>query len=114
MPEKTSRIWSKPPCEDGVAIWREHKYIGGPPTKRIRLMQIQHEVRARKMGVEWHQVDLRDVYRAHDGKCGICGEHVPLLRASFDHIVPLVKGGPHVLSNLQPAHVACNSRKGAR
>jgi 5-methylcytosine-specific restriction endonuclease McrA len=94
--------------------FRIHKYVGGPPTARLKRMQLAHETRARKAGVQWEMVDLRDVYRKHDGKCGICGEHVQLHRTSFDHIVPLSKGGPHLLSNLQPAHVACNSRKGDR
>lgn len=96
------------------APWREHKYVGGPPTRRLRRMQLAHEVRARNAGVHWEMVDLRVVYKAHDGVCGICRQHVPLHITTFDHIVPLSKGGPHILSNLQPAHKSCNSSKGDR
>lgn len=103
-----------PPRTLNEKTYREHKYVGGVPTPRIRRMQYAHEVRARKAGVEWEIVDLRIAYRKYDGNCGICGQHVPLLRASFDHIVPLSKGGPHKLDNLQPAHFSCNSRKGDR
>lgn len=38
--------------------------------------------------------------------CGLSGAD------SVDHIVALAAGGPNVLSNFQPAHRACNARKG--
>jgi 5-methylcytosine-specific restriction endonuclease McrA len=33
---------------------------------------------------------------------------------TVDHVIPLVLGGPHCLSNLRPACGPCNSSKGAR
>lgn len=30
-----------------------------------------------------------------------------------DHVKPLAKGGPHILANIRPACVSCNSRKHA-
>ncbi len=93
---------------------REHRFKGGPPPRRIYKMQIAHEGRARKAGVKWDMVDLRTVYAAYAGVCGICGEAVPLEFFTIDHIVPISKGGPHVASNLQIAHTACNSAKGDR
>lgn len=52
------------------------------------------------------------------GRCGICGEpiykrfkHPHRLSMSVDHKVPLARGGTDVLSNLQLAHLGCNSRK---
>lgn len=58
---------------------------------------------------------------ARDGLvCKLCGGLVdPLIRwphpmsKSFDHIIPLDKGGAHAEWNLQLAHLRCNSRKGA-
>lgn len=94
--------------------WREHKFVGGPPPPRIRSMQSQHEARARKLGVPWDMVDLRVVYRHWKGICGICLNSVSLEEFTIDHIVPLSKGGSHVFENMQPAHLSCNSRKGAK
>lgn len=42
-----------------------------------------------------------------NGCCWICGGPAD----SWDHVKPLSKGGPHVLSNLRPACRSCNSRK---
>lgn len=43
--------------------------------------------------------------------CGIC--HLPVDEAdkSLDHIMPIAKGGPHILENLQVAHLSCNKKK---
>ena len=32
----------------------------------------------------------------------------------MDHVVPLSRGGADALSNIRPAHWACNARKGSR
>lgn len=52
------------------------------------------------------------------GCCGICGEpifkrfkHPHSFSASIDHKVPIARGGTNALSNLQLAHLGCNSRK---
>jgi 5-methylcytosine-specific restriction endonuclease McrA len=97
-----------------VAHYREHRYRGGPPPVRIKRMQLGHEVRARKYGVDWDIIDLRVVYTNAAGICGICGLPVGIDEFVIDHIVPMSKGGPHLQSNLQPAHCACNNKKGNR
>ena len=93
---------------------RIHRYKGGPPPLRLRMIQHKHEGRARRDGRIWDFVDLREVHSRHQGRCGICGYAVPLEEFSVDHILPTSKNGAHVLENLQPAHRACNSAKGNR
>ncbi len=51
--------------------------------------------------------------------CYLCGEPIepdaPRARClSFDHVVPLSRGGEHSMANLRPAHLGCNSRKGTK
>lgn len=72
----------------------------------------------RKTGSDGEMIALADVYQRCAGRCGICGLLVDkMLRwpdpwsASIDHVIPLSRGGPHTKSNVQLAHLGCNSRK---
>jgi hypothetical protein len=58
------------------------------------------------------------LYFQHNGKCAICNEPIdtsvkyPSPQSySIDHIIPLSKGGPERIENLQPTHLACNIAK---
>lgn len=100
--------------EPQIALWREHKFVGGPPPKRLYRMQIAHEVRARKLGIKWEPVDLRRVFAKCHGLCGVCLLPVSLDEFTIDHIVALSNGGTHTFGNLQIAHRSCNAHKGNR
>lgn len=75
-------------------------------------------MRAKKLGVEADYVDYSVVLKRDGMVCGCCGEPIvygPGQHAKalcFDHKKPLSDGGTHTEDNLQPAHVACNGRKG--
>lgn len=45
------------------------------------------------------------------GKCHFCGKAVAPEELTMEHIVPLVRGGKSVKSNLVPACKDCNNRK---
>lgn len=70
-------------------------------------------LRARRAGVELlhfpaDQIFIRMAYFGF--KCWMC-------RGAFeavDHVKPLSKGGPHLLSNLRPACRSCNASKGGQ
>ncbi|MEZ2371046.1 HNH endonuclease [Arthrobacter sp. RCC_34] len=48
-------------------------------------------------------------------KCHLCGGYIMSKRSlSVDHVLPRARGGSDSLENLRPAHVSCNSSKGAR
>ncbi len=75
-------------------------------------------MRAKKLGVKAEYVDYSAVLKRDGMVCGCCqkpivfgpGQHAKAL--CFDHKKPLAEGGDHTEDNLQPAHVACNVRKG--
>jgi 5-methylcytosine-specific restriction endonuclease McrA len=79
----------------------------------------RYKARKRENTVE--QVNYEAIIERDRGICQICGEPVdfslppydPMSR-SFDHIIPLAKGGPHSMDNVQLAHLNCNVRKGMR
>ncbi|MEU8086323.1 HNH endonuclease signature motif containing protein [Micromonospora sp. NPDC049101] len=48
---------------------------------------------------------------ADSDKCWLCGRYGA---NTADHVTPLSRGGTNDLSNLRPAHKACNSGRGNR
>lgn len=59
------------------------------------------------------------LYWQANGRCGICKQHIDITLKypdpqsfSIDHIIPVSLGGNHAVSNLQPAHLVCNSKRG--
>lgn len=77
--------------------------------------------RARKMEVPADSIRFSDIFERDKWACGICGQLVDSSARwpepgspSLDHIVPLSKGGHHIESNVQLAHLECNISKGDR
>lgn len=74
------------------------------------------------------QERMREHVRRIGGNCRLCGEpldydipyYIPGTRTPnpdafvADHVTPIDKGGRHDLTNAQPAHWRCNSKKRAR
>jgi 5-methylcytosine-specific restriction endonuclease McrA len=47
--------------------------------------------------------------------CHICGRpFTQRADITADHIVPVARGGSNDISNLSPAHLSCNSRRGGQ
>lgn len=73
---------------------------------------------AKLYGVEIEVVDYDAVLERDKAVCHICGQKIdvnlpPRHHASlqFDHVVPPIRRGPHVFSNIKCAHQVCNVRK---
>ena len=83
-----------------------------------------HRHRARKYGVAYESgITLKKLWKRDGGICQICGKPCDWNDRSWnkycgptypsdDHIIPMVKGGPHTWDNVQLAHMMCNSEKG--
>ena len=56
--------------------------------------------------------DMRAHRAKYGKKCAMCGEKG--LRLEADHIVPIARGGPHVISNIQFLCKPCNASKHSR
>lgn len=61
----------------------------------------------------------KGAWEASNGICGHCGnpidKSIPYpdpLSLSYDHIIPITKGGMHCQSNIQCVHRICNIKKG--
>ncbi len=49
--------------------------------------------------------------RRSSGRCHYCGGAVPPRELTMDHVVPLIRGGKTVKSNVVPCCRECNARK---
>ena len=52
------------------------------------------------------------LFEQQRGRCGICGEEMPLEQSTFDHIIPASCGGGNSIDNLRLAHKGCNFKRG--
>lgn len=84
------------------------KYRAEHPNKNSEYSQNR---RARKIGnggiiteKEW-----KELQEKYGNKCLCCGRKG--IKLSLDHIIPLSKGGKHIIENAQPLCIPCNSRK---
>jgi len=77
--------------------------------------------RARLKAVPSETFTISEVRAARGDACHLCGEPINFslkwpdpMSPSLDHLVPIARGGGHLLSNAAMAHLTCNIRKGAR
>ncbi len=74
--------------------------------------------RAARINAPSEKYTREQVLEKTGGKCGICGREIDLnikypnpLCFTYDHIVPLSKGGSNLFENVQAAHLGCNCKK---
>jgi 5-methylcytosine-specific restriction endonuclease McrA len=71
--------------------------------------------RAREASGQVSHVRLRQTLEQYGMRCSICLKPIEHRhQLSFDHVIPLARGGAHSEENLLPAHLACNSWKNDR
>jgi 5-methylcytosine-specific restriction endonuclease McrA len=70
-----------------------------------------HKRRAQKTeaGGSYTESEWKALCKRYDYRCACCGKKKIL---TFDHVVPISKGGASDISNAQPLCLSCNSSKG--
>lgn len=85
------------------------------PEFRDKTLALTNARRADKLGLGSRRITIGYLLNRDNHRCGICHTRIRTHDdASLDHIIPLSKGGPHSLENVQAAHKRCNYAKGAR
>lgn len=91
------------------------------PAFREVVRAAEYRRKARKAAVPHEEFKAAEIYERDAWVCGLCSEAIDQairwphrMSPTLDHIVPLSRGGPHVRSNAQAAHLACNCSKGDR
>jgi hypothetical protein len=79
----------------------------------------EHKRRARKNSCHCESINNIEIYERDKWVCKICNNPVDkdlkwpdMMSPSLDHIIPLSKGGNHVATNVQLAHLRCNIKAG--
>jgi len=60
------------------------------------------------------EIDRQKIYERDKGICYLCGEPVDSNNWHLDHIIPLARGGEHVMTNVAVTHPFCNQSKNAK
>lgn len=88
------------------------------PERRSKRNLRQREVSARRRALEHGsrvaRISYRRVVDIYGMACSICGDPIDQGNLSFDHVIPLCRGGSHTEDNLRPAHLDCNRKKNRR
>jgi 5-methylcytosine-specific restriction endonuclease McrA len=70
--------------------------------------------RTRRYRSRFKSVSRSTIIKRDKSICYLCGRFIPRKFIVLDHIVPLVRGGQHVETNLKVACCYCNNRKGTK
>jgi 5-methylcytosine-specific restriction endonuclease McrA len=110
----------RPDVLDVIRTRQRTRYATSADARRIA-RQSAHRRRTRLADAFVEEVDFAAVFVRDGGRCRLCGEPIDAesgsrhpRSASYDHIVPLARGGLHVMDNLQLTHLRCNLSKGRK
>lgn len=77
-----------------------------------------HKRRVRIRGGQFEVFSNTSIFERDGYVCGICGQKINRrlkypnpMSVSLDHIIPICKGGGHIVNNVQASHLSCNVRK---
>lgn len=82
-----------------------------PQLYRAISVQSSLRRRARKRSLLVERVSWKRLRAA--GRCHLCGLPIES-RSTFDHLIPIVRGGAHAEWNLMQAHDRCNKSRGTK
>ncbi len=79
------------------------------------IKESNNRTKAKKQGVAViEKIDYQTILQRDGCVCYLCGQGIELLELSFDHVIPLSKGGSHTTENVRPTHKHCNQQKSAK
>jgi len=87
--------------------------IDNPDKEKILKQQYYGRRKAWKFGNGFEKFSLKEILKRDGYKCHICGRRVAKKNLSFDHLIPLSRGGSHTKANVAVAHLICNVKRGA-
>jgi 5-methylcytosine-specific restriction endonuclease McrA len=85
-------------------------------TVRVKLPSVLRLLRHVRMKRAFADVPFSraNVYARDDHKCQYCGDRFPPSQLTFDHVIPVARGGRKDWENIVTCCVSCNRKKGGR
>ncbi len=85
-------------------------------TVRVKLPSVLRLLRHVRMKRPYARIPFSraNVYARDDHCCQYCNRSFPPSRLTFDHVVPVARGGPKGWTNIVTCCIPCNRRKGDR
>jgi len=96
-------------CKASIARAKAAK----PELYKAISVQSSQRRRARKRALPVERVSWRKLRARDRGRCHLCGLTIDG-RITFDHLIPVVRGGAHAEWNLMLAHDRCNKSRGTK
>jgi 5-methylcytosine-specific restriction endonuclease McrA len=97
---------------------RTARRIQNDPQRRKRrnlhCAQSNANRRAQRISTKTERISYIKLLTEFGMNCSICGGVIEDGQLSFDHVIPLVRGGTHTMDNIRPAHLSCNKKKSRR
>jgi hypothetical protein len=123
---RTDSTYCSVPCQQ--AVWYranerrvKERAASWKLNNRDKAKDADHRRRAAMYGSATGPIDYYEVWERDDGHCWICRREVdpaliypaPMSR-SWDHVIPIIKGGSHTMDNIALSHLVCNTSKKAK
>jgi 5-methylcytosine-specific restriction endonuclease McrA len=81
------------------------------PKRKDQLRDHKARRRAQKLGSRIGRIRWDHIIQRDNATCYLCEKKLSKKEITFDHVIPLTRGGPHTEDNLKVACRSCNSRK---
>ncbi len=91
-------------------IWAQAWQKANP----LRVREIRRKRVAREKENQVGEVSYERILERDGLVCHICGGAVTEDQLSFEHVIPLERGGEHSEDNIKVSHLVCNKRKGTK
>lgn len=79
--------------------------------ERVHAQQHRREARLAGAAGSWTAEEWRALKEYYAYTCLMCGRKEPEIKLTFDHVIPLARGGANTIDNAQPLCLSCNCVK---
>jgi 5-methylcytosine-specific restriction endonuclease McrA len=108
--QKAITLW----CQGKVEVISSYDREVRSPSVSFKLPSVIRLLRYIKIkrNVDYVPFSRANIYARDDHACQYCGERFPASQLTFDHVIPVARGGRKEWENIVTCCIPCNRRKG--